>query len=592
MDGSAGPNGQAAVVEYALSVVQEIQTLALEGARSGFSGVEVGGVLFGKREDRKIRILTLRPLAGNYSLGPHFAVSEEDLSALQDLLTEAPKIRKLRGLEPVGWYRSQLDSDLTLADRDLQIFERFFPDSSQVGVLLQATEFAPTRVRFYFCSREGGKTHQTSYREFILESAEADAMQSPPAAAPEAAPEAPPEAVPEAPQAEISAAPAQSAKSWSALAGWLLALALAVGLGGTLAWLMRPSQRLALQLQDAQGQLQITWNETARPVRNAQSAALEITDGNANTWLELDLDQLRRGNVTYVRRSNMVAVRLKIQPRGSAPVEEVARFLGPPEPLQPSTAAAGTLLPTPAPERPAVSPPASVAQLPAKPPQLPIAKEVVPIQPKSDTPLPANPQIPEKSTPARVEQVAQVAQAVPQTAPATVPATSLPPAETVTQPAAAPPPPVVEKPIAQPAVSLPANPAPAKPPVATVGRLIWTGQLPKNSTVTITGRKASAGALTGELPGKSVRIAVYPGDLSAGGIVIFTPHTQYAKPLAENPSAQTGWNKATYTFNPQRSGDVIVEESPGAQNGWNRMVLRSKTGRFSVIVVDWTLLPQ
>ena len=72
-----------------------------------------------------------------------------------------------------------------------------------------------------------------------------------------------------------------------------------------------PSQRLALQLRDAQGQLQITWNEAARPVRNAQSAALEITDGNANTWLELDLDQLRRGNVTYVRRSNMVAVRLE-----------------------------------------------------------------------------------------------------------------------------------------------------------------------------------------------------------------------------------------------------------------------------------------
>jgi hypothetical protein len=125
-----------------------------------------------------------------------------------------------------------------------------------------------------------------------------------------------------------------------------------------------------------------------------------------------------------------------------------------------------------------------------------------------------------------------------------------------------------------------------------VGRLIWTGQLPKNGTVTITGKKASTGALTGELPGKSVRIAVYPGDLSAGGIVIFTPHTQYAKPLAENPSAQTGWNKATYTWNPQRSGDVMVEEAPGAQNAWNRIVLRSKTGRFSVIVVDWTLLPQ
>ena len=176
--GTAGPGGPAAVVEYALPVIQEIQALALEGARSGFSGVEVGGVLFGKREDRKIRILTFRPLAGNYSLGPHFATSEEDLSALQDLLEQAPKIRKLRGLEPVGWYRSQLDGDLALADRDLQIFERFFPDPSQVAVLLQASEYAPTRVRFYFCSRDGGAPQQSSYREFTLESAEADAGQA------------------------------------------------------------------------------------------------------------------------------------------------------------------------------------------------------------------------------------------------------------------------------------------------------------------------------------------------------------------------------------------------------------------------------
>ncbi len=588
MDGTAGPDGQAAVVEYALPVIQEIQALALEGARSGFSGVEVGGVLFGKREDRKVRILTFRPLAGNYSLGPHFAVSEEDLGALRDLLDQAPKIRKLRGLEPVGWYRSQLDSDLTLGDRDLQIFERYFPDPSQVAVLLRASEYEPTRVRFYFCSREGGSTHQTSYREFILESAAADAAQAPVEALVEQTPEVPPEAG-QVPLAVSAAAPS---RSWSSLAGWMLALVLAVGMGGALAWMLRPSQRLALQLRDAEGQLQITWNEAAKPVRNAQSAAIEITDGTANTWLELDLDQLRRGNVTYVRRSNMVAVRLKIQPRGGAPVEEVARFLGPPEPLKPSIAGVGTLQPevTPAP-RPSAFPPAYSTLPPAPLP----AKQSEPVIAGNAPPRQLQPEAaPVAATPAAVPAAQpEVAQAAPQTAPATAPAASLPAVETASPPVQQPAPPVlVEKPAAQPAVILPVKPAPIRPAAPSVGRLIWTGQLPKNGTVTITGKKASAGALTGELPGKSVRIAVYPGDLSADGIVIFTPHTQYAKPLAENPSAQTGWNKATYTWNPQRSGDVVVEEGPGAQNGWNRLVLRSKTGRFSVVVVDWTLLPQ
>jgi hypothetical protein len=581
--GTVGPEGQAAVVEYALPVIQEIRALALEGARSGFSGVEVGGVLFGKREDSKIRILTFRPLAGSYSLGPHFAVSDEDLSALQDLLEQAPKIRKLRGLEPVGWYRSPLDDDLTLADRDLQIFERYFPDPSQVAVLLQASEYAPTRVRFCFCSRDGGTSHLTSYREFMLESAQEHAAQAPSEAMLERLEPAPARS-PKGIEVEVAEAPVIPARSWSSLTGWILALALAIGLGVALTWFLRPTQRLALQLRDAAGQLQITWNEAAKPVRNAQSAAIEITDGNANTWLELDLDQLRRGNVTYVRQSNIVAVRLKIQPRGGAPVEEVARFLGPPEPLKPSPPSAGTVQQEAEPPQPSALPQESpttlsttVAKpLPAKPPEPVIARNATPRQFQPAPSPAARAPAPDLSPPPEVVQAA----------PQTVPASSFPAVE-----AAAPPPPA-DKPATRPAVSLPVNPAPAKPPVATVGRLIWTGQLPRNGTVTITGKKASAGALTGELPGKSVRIAVYPGDLSGDGIVIFTAHTQYAKPLAENPNAQTGWNKATYTFNPQRSGDVIVDEAPGSQNGWNRMVLRSKTGRFSVIVVDWTLLPQ
>lgn len=605
MDGSAGPGRQAAVVEYALPVIQEIQALALEGAKSGFSGVEVGGVLFGKQEERKIRILTFRPLAGNYSLGPHFAVSEEDLGGLQDLLEQSPKIRKLRGLEPVGWYRSQLDGDLTLADRDLQIFARFFPDPSQVAVLLHASEYEPTRVRFYFCSREGGVVQQSSYREFTLESAEADAGQSSAEALPERKlePAAAPSA--EAGHVEVAAAPAVPARTWTSLAGWILAVALAIGMGGALTWMLLPSQRLALQLRDAEGQLQITWNEAARPVRNAQSAAIEITDGSANTWLELDLDQLRRGSVTYVRRSNMVAVRLKIQPRTGAPVEEVVRFLGPPEPLRPSVLGSGSPQPVEAPARPSALPPASAAANPAatptKAPEPVIARNTAPRQAQPEAlpaALPAG-SAPSSSAPAaaitpqpEVAQPQQQTAPAPASTPASAPASSLPPAESAAPPQQVAPPPVEKPVIQQPAVSLPANPAPARPAAPSVGRLIWTGHLPKNGTVTITGRKASAGALTGELPGKSVRIAVYPGDLAADGIVIFTPHTQYAKPLAEAPGAQNGWNKATYTFNSQRAGDVIVDEAPSAQNGWNRIVLRSKTGRFSVVVVDWTLLPQ
>ena len=61
--GPPGSEGDAGVVEYLLPVIEDIQAQTREGARSGLTGVEAGGVLFGTRDGRNIRITTCRPLA-------------------------------------------------------------------------------------------------------------------------------------------------------------------------------------------------------------------------------------------------------------------------------------------------------------------------------------------------------------------------------------------------------------------------------------------------------------------------------------------------------------------------------------------------
>jgi hypothetical protein len=93
-------------------------------------------------------------------------------------------------------------------------------------------------------------------------------------------------------------------------------------------------------------------------------------------------------------------------------------------------------------------------------------------------------------------------------------------------------------------VELPPNRPPAyRGPSA--GTLIWTGQVEKNTLVTINGDQVSFGRLTGELPGVPVSIQIQPDAF-------------------------------------------VVFEGPGPQNNWKRLSLRSvKRVRSAVII--WSL---
>ena len=138
-------------------------------------------------------------------------------------------------------------------------------------------------------------------------------------------------------------------------------------------------------------------------------------------------------------------------------------------------------------------------------------------------------------------------------------------------------------------VKVPAPPATAVTTAPTSGRLIWTGHLQKNQTLTIEGANASTGSFTGELPGKPIQLKIWPGDLADDGIVMYTANAQGASAAYEPPGPQNGWNKTLYTLNPRRAAEILLVEPPGPQNGWKRLVLRSKSQKASVILVEWTL---
>jgi hypothetical protein len=371
---------------------------------------------------------------------------------------------------------------------------------------------------------------------------------------------------------------------WLSYAAMLVAMvAVAVGL-----WLHQPDRpSLALTATDQAGQLRIVWDRDAQPIRHAAGGSLEIDDHGTRTSLHLTPADLRSGNVSYLRQSGNVAVRLIVEQAGSAPVEETTRFLQPEK---------GPAAPVARQAQPPANDSAAATQ-----PQVSQAQPAAPNAAGSTEPPPPTPSTTSPSPIAEPDGESDKLLATyhapkwtPPQAPlkgttATIPALTPPKLDNSSAlPVAAwsPPPMLAGAPSAVP--PRPKTMAIASDQTAAVasGRIIWTGKLPKNGRLVIDGSRASSGAVNGALPTGAVRVIAYAGDLTAGGITLFTADARYAQPVTEAPGAHNGWNRTVYTFDRRRAEAVRIVEQPGPQNGY-KLVLKSENPKLSVVVVDW-----
>jgi proteasome lid subunit RPN8/RPN11 len=369
-------------VEYFLPVLEEISAIAVDGLyRFRHGGVEIGGVLFGTAQRGVVRIMAFRALDCEHAFGPRFVLSERDREAMRQLL-ELPRTEpSLAGLLPVGWYHSHTRSGIALSPRDIEIYNRFFPEHWQVALCLRPEAFGPARAGFFVRERNGDIRAEASYEEFSVRPRRRAGTRPQPQEVPaEPAPERflQPESPPDAAADELAAAPPPDlpAPTFGGLAPhdekrapappsapdtaeseaadfsfpsfataeprrersrkwiWiLLALAFTLAAGAGLeAWyrhFARP-QPLSLWVADVGGQLLIEWDRTAGPIRNARGATLDITDGKEHLEIQMDSDRLREGSVDYVRRAEIVDVRLIVRESRGRETKESIRFIGQP----------------------------------------------------------------------------------------------------------------------------------------------------------------------------------------------------------------------------------------------------------------------
>jgi proteasome lid subunit RPN8/RPN11 len=596
-------------IEYSGAVLEQIRQIAVEAYhRVPHGGVETGGILFGTQLKNAVRIKAWRPIACEYTKGPSFLLSDKEEAALAEALKSWRGDAELARLEPVGWYRAHTRSEILLSDADLAFFNRFFPQSWQVGLIVRPASFAATRAGFFFREPDGGIRAQSSYREFPLTpvamarsavAEEAPAIpEAPPATAPPevprevvAAPEPPPPATktamqwpappPREPRPVLDSEPypplarrppaVETLRSLGARQKWYAASLTVLVVAVLGLWLLKPSrQGLKLSATDMGNQLRIAWDGTARSIGHAKYGSIEIDDHGVRTQVNLTPADLRSGSIFYARQSGDVEVWLTVYVPGSPPVAETTRFLRPGEsgmppaprldaaqkpepPRQPEAKQARLETPPPAAQPPAAQPLSLRPPEPAAP-----ARRAIPFRAPDEAPRQSSTDIPGIAPP-KIENV-----------PAAPPAGLTP----------------VLGPVAAPLAAPAAPPRPATAAPAASGRIIWTGKLAKNGRLVVERNRASSGAISGALPAVQAHVSAYPGNLTAGGITLFTADPRYSQPLTEKAGADNGWNPTTYTWDPKRAAGIKVVEQPVPQNGY-KLVLESDMPKLSVVVLEW-----
>jgi len=342
-------------------LLDELRQHALEGLRRvPRRGLEVGGILLGRRTASEIHLQAWRPIYCEHAYGPGFRLSERDFERLEADLQHYTTDPELAGLEVVGWFRSHTRDGVCLTAEDLELYQRCFPEPWQVALVIRPHLYEPARAGFFFRETDGTIRSDKSYQEFILEPVRRrfpigfDPAQIgeragwekatgperewfPELERPRVAEPSPAAPLPEPPVPAVGAPSWEKPKSRAGrLGNWATAVAIvAVGILLVI-WFATPAgdwssaPSAGLRVRDVEGQLVLEWNPSSPVVRQATEARLTIQDGPVERNLKLSPAELRSGSLTYLRSGQEVEFRVVFVLDGGRQVPEVTRFVGPP----------------------------------------------------------------------------------------------------------------------------------------------------------------------------------------------------------------------------------------------------------------------
>ncbi len=563
--------GRSPLVAYSQPVMDQIAEDVMAAARRG-TGEETGGMLFGSADDEEVKILAYRSLPRKRRAAA-FQLSEDDETILRHMLQTSGNDPELRKLVCVGWYHSHIEEQVALSEDDVRVWDQYFAFRWQVALVMRPQADGVIRAGFFFRPEKGQTRTDASLKEFdVLPPAPKSRMAADPLDEPASAPQ---------PPADLFEAPGErGSRRWmwyTLAAGGAAVAAVAAGwyTGQTGGRGPEPAvlqSSVGLRLTEKAGMITAHWDPSSPLLRAVSAPRLEITDGARQDSLNLTPATVNSGEWTTAHLTRDVRVRLVARGANEAPVVlEAARFIGTDAPVETRTA------------------------LPA-PGALALRTEVSGLESDLGRQMAENRRLETRLDLSKrlLETRLAVKAAAPEppptpnnTAPTVTPVAPPPAAVVAPKPEASEPaPPVVTQP---PATPSPAATEPLRYTGPTSGRIIWTGYLAPNSSLTIEGRRASTGSVTGALPTAQARVAVYPAEISGGGLSVFTSNASRNN-TTEGRGARNGWMNTTFVFDADRARDIQLGQAPGAGNP-QFIQLRSGDRPVSAAVIEWQVAP-
>jgi hypothetical protein len=348
-------------IQYSLVVIEEIRQEVAQGfQKMARGGIEVGGILYGRRDGRSLSILAMRPIVCEHALGPSFQLSSNDRAGLEEQMKKDPAEPQLEEMVAVGLYVSHTRSEIALSEADLDLYNSYFEAPWQVMMVVRPGRAGAMRAGFFVRESDGAIRSDSCYLEFNFPDRLAGVLDRPrperavsggaplgerperrvtvirndssavPAFIPAEVPSIVPEKVPEPRFAMLdSSLPAGPKKSkWPWLVAWTVMIIVLTVFGLRYFLLRTETEPVSLSVLEHEGQLQIGWNHNARPVVSAVRGTIEIADGTDTKRIALTPADLQKGSLTYQRHSGDVEVRLMVEEDNGEKVQEASRFLG------------------------------------------------------------------------------------------------------------------------------------------------------------------------------------------------------------------------------------------------------------------------
>jgi len=159
--------GDSIMIQISLGVVERLGAAVRQGLGAGPRGNEIGGVLFGRALPGFVRAVVIE----DFELTPceHLRGASYTLSP-KDRRSLAMRLERRPAKQVVGCFRSHTRPGMYLDQDDFAVFSQYFPDPSQVFLLVRPSTDGPAMGGFFFWEN-GEVDRRATYRQFPFDTA-------------------------------------------------------------------------------------------------------------------------------------------------------------------------------------------------------------------------------------------------------------------------------------------------------------------------------------------------------------------------------------------------------------------------------------